>query len=253
MILRSERVLSSIGVPHAFTLRDPFQPGFGNISFKFGDPQDVLAARAEALRDMGQEPADLVLASQCHGTRIHRVTEEYRGRGALNDESKLPDADGLVTDLHGLPIGVQVADCCCLLIADRSGSAVGAFHAGWRGTFDGMAREAVLSFNKEFGIPASDLSVWIGPAISGKNYEVDEALWGRFKAQWGEDCLLTNPWRIDLPRLNIGQLLDTGTPMDHIEDCGICTFESEWCFSHRRGDSPPGRMMGVVARLPPQK
>ena len=110
MILRSELVLSRIGIPHAFTLRDPTRPSHGNISFKFGDSKDVLANRAHALEAMDQDPNDLVLASQAHGTLIHRIHETDRGRGALDDESKLSDADGLVTDVPGLPVAVQVTE-----------------------------------------------------------------------------------------------------------------------------------------------
>ena len=247
MNLRS-RLLSEIGIPHVFTLRDPAKPGFGNTSFSFGVATDVLANRAEALRAMNQDPAHLVLASQCHGTQIHCVTEADRGRGALDDAGRLLDGDGLVTDVHGLPIAVQVADCCCLLIADRGGRAVGAFHAGWRGTYEAMALRAVMSFEKEFGIPAKDLSAWVSPAISGENYQVDEELWSKFKGKWGGDSLLAFPYRIDLPGLNRKQLIETGVPSKNIECSEVCTFNSQYCFSHRRGDSPQGRMLGVIAR-----
>jgi YfiH family protein len=149
-------------------------------------------------------------------------------------------------------VGVLVADCCCLLMADVHGLAVAAVHAGWRGSLDGIACRAVRMLQRERGIAPRDLRVWISPAISGKNYTVSQELWERFHRDWGDGpgFLLQEPYRIDLPKLNACQLLKCGVPVEGIEDAGLCTLISETCFSHRRGDSPQGRMLGMIA-LPP--
>jgi YfiH family protein len=159
----------------------------------------------------------------------------------------LPSADGLVTSVPECPIGVLVADCCCLLAADVEGRAVGAFHAGWRGTLAGMAIESVRSFGREFSIKPEDLRFWIGPAISGEYYETSREIWEKFLQGWEGICLLDDPPRVDLPGLNREQLVRAGVPREGIEVSEVCTYSNPQCFSHRRGDKPPGRMLGCIA------
>jgi len=246
MILQSLKILTSTPAIPGFSLREEFLPDYGNMSFDLGDRQSVLANRGTFLQQIGLDPIHLTLVHQEHGTTIHRVRFEQRGRGALSLEGVRP-SDGLMTDEPGVPLGILAADCCCLLMADVGGRAVGAFHAGWRGTHAGMAQKAVETFRTDFDVPPSDLRVWISPCISAKNYEVGQEVWEKFEKDWGKDCLLEDPLRVDLPGLNRQQLVEAGIDQDAIEMPNVCTMESERFFSHRRGDEPKGRMLGVIA------
>jgi YfiH family protein len=249
MIHRAARVLTLSGqrIPHGVSARNTDWPENGNMSFTTCEsPQAASANRARFVRDLGLDPAKLQTGKQVHGTDIHLV--EVPG----DDPCEPGEVDGLLTDQPGVPIGILVADCCCLLMADVEGKAVGAFHAGWRGVDGGMARKAVEAFRSEYGIPADRLQVWIGPAISGESYEVSKDLWLHFKETWGEDQLLTDPYRIDLKALNHRQLLESGVLEPQIEISPLCTLRSLDCFSHRRGEALNGRMMGVIA-LPEKK
>lgn len=248
MILRSPLLERVDTVSHAFSLRDPFLPGEGNTSLVQGPPGEVLPVRKQLLERLGLGACDLALASQVHGTTIIKVLSGERGRGALSNEDRLGPADGLVTDVPALAVGVLVADCCCLLMADREGQAVGAFHAGWKGTLNGMARSAVQAFDTEYGIPPGRLLAWIGPAISGRNYEVGEEIWNQFHQAWGEGNYLMHSFHVDLKELNRRQLLEAGLSPGSVEVSPVCTLESPICFSHRRGSPPEGRMLGLIAR-----
>jgi polyphenol oxidase len=251
MILQSPLLKAVTSTLHVFSLRDPTLPGEGNASLVQGPMEEVLPNRRQLLDSIGLQPGDLVLASQVHGSGILRVHEDDRGRGALSNEDRLGPADGLITDVPGLAVGVLVADCCCLLMTDTEGRAVGAYHAGWKGTLAGMAQRAVESFKVEFAIPPCCLRAWIGPAISERNYEVSEEIWSQFHQIWGAgDYLMTAPFRVNLKELNRMQLLKAGLSPEGVEVSPICTLESLNCFSHRRGDHPQGRMLGLIARRP---
>jgi YfiH family protein len=257
-MLQSELLSRETGSLHLFSLRNPELPGYGNTSLTIGNPaknylEESLLNRKSLLSRLGLAPTDLTLAFQEHGIGIIAVTEKERGRGALSGEDCVGKADGLITAVPGLAVGVLVADCCCLLMADTHQRAVGAFHAGWRGTYAGMAQTAVKTFQDSFGIPADDLRIWVGPTISGKNYAVSEDLWKQFKEKWGEGEYLMCRGRplglpcLDLVALTTSQLHQVGIRPEAVESAGICTYESPQCFSHRRGDSPPGRMLGMIA------
>jgi purine-nucleoside/S-methyl-5'-thioadenosine phosphorylase / adenosine deaminase len=247
MILQSQQVFGPLGIPHGFSLRNPSQPGYGNASLKMGDPVSAAKNRNALLTHIGLDPRHLTLANQVHGTRILRVEPADRGRGALDADDALPSADGLVTAVPECPIGVLVADCCCLLASDFEGRVAGAFHAGWRGTLAGMAAEAVETFHREYSVKAKDLRFWIGPAISGECYETSRETWEEFFQRWEGNCLLDDPPRVDLPNLNREQLVLAGVPREGIEVSELCTYTSPRCFSHRRGDNPLGRMLGCIA------
>jgi len=218
------------------------------MSLRFGDAGETITNREEFLRRLGLDFRKLTLTTQEHGTRVVTVTEEHCGRGASDAGDALPSADGLITDVPGCPVGILVADCCCILMADKAGRVVGAFHAGWRGTLGGMAGNAVKNFQDEFSVPAGDLLAWFGPAICGRCFEVGPEVWRKFRETWGGECLLEQPYRVDLPALNRKQLIAAGMKEESVETVDICSLESETCFSHRRGDDPEGRMLGVIAR-----
>ena len=56
-----------------------------------------------------------------------------------NSASAVPGADALITASPGLLLGVLVADCAPILLADPVSGAIGVAHAGWRGTAGDVA------------------------------------------------------------------------------------------------------------------
>ena len=84
----------------------------------------------------GRDTLPLVTARQIHSAVIHHIT----------DVPKEPlTGDGLITNLPGVVLSVRTADCIPVLLADRKRKAIGAFHAGWRGTIGASRRGRVGS------------------------------------------------------------------------------------------------------------
>ena len=76
--------------------------------------------------DFLQLPRDRIrLISQVHGTGIAAIHKDTTGAWTP------PTADGIVSDDDRVAVGVRVADCAPILLADSTRQAVAAVHAGW--------------------------------------------------------------------------------------------------------------------------
>jgi YfiH family protein len=173
--------------------------------------------------------------------------------------SEIPDAeygDALISDRPGVPIGVFTADCTPLLLADRSGRAVAAVHAGWRGTVAGIAARAVEALERRFGLAPSDLVAAIGPAAKRCCYEVGEEVVEAFEQidptparDDKESWIAQGPRRshVDPPVMIRRQLRAAGVPSGQIHASGLCTLcRSDLFFSYRRDGQASGRLVSVL-------
>lgn len=77
-----------------------------------------------------------------------------------------PGVDALVTAWPGVGLGVLVADCVPLLLADPVAGVIGVAHAGRRGLVAGIV-QATLQALFGLGAQAGRLRAVLGPAIGG--------------------------------------------------------------------------------------
>ncbi len=249
-------------------------PGFNLGLIAGAEREEVERNRQDFIRAVagnGTRTWRLVQAKQVHSDMIHRV-------------SAAPEAllvgDGLVTCAPGLLLAVKVADCVPVLLADPKRRAVGAFHAGWRGTAARVVEKGVGAMRREFGSLPEDLLAVIGPCIRSCCYAVGEEVRERFHAQFSYAAELfvehfdVDPVRekypnlfltarapghaevsrqihLDLAQANRRQLLAAGLRASRIDDLGLCTAcRSDLLFSHRADQGKTGRMMAVVGVKP---
>ena len=191
----------------------------------------------------------LLLVKQVHG--IHVVVAR-RGESA---PWARPPADIIVTDDPAVAIGVRVADCAPVLLHDPVTHAVGAAHAGWRGTASGAAGAAVRAMQKTFGSHASDLVAAIGPCLGACCGEVGPEVVEAFRAGGADRASLAawfTPGRgdrsfLDLERANRDQLRDAGVNPDAIFASGLCTkTHAARLHSYRAARNGAGRMVGAI-------
>lgn len=195
----------------------------------------------------------LLRLRQVHGRDVLTL----RRGGAVPPVDSAPEADALVADEPDAALVIRGADCVPVLVADRRTGAVGAAHAGWKGTALGTAVAAVEAMRAAFGSRPADLVVALGPSIGPCCYQVGEDLLTAFAAA-GHAQASADRWfarradiRLDLWTANADQLEAAGVPASQIHVSGFCTAcHLEQCFSYRREGEGTGRLAGVIRARP---
>jgi YfiH family protein len=210
-------------------------------SFNLGDhvgddPAAVAANRARLARAIGLGPDRVVWMNQVHGDRVEVVSEPG---GAALDET-----DAVVTTVSRLALAVVTADCVPVLMGDARAGVIGAVHAGRVGAQRGVVVRAVETM-LSLGARVDDLSVLLGPAVSGANYEVPAAMADEVEAALPGSRTTTSAGTpgLDLRAGIACQLRDLG--VTSIDADPRCTVADPNLFSHRRG-APTGRLASLV-------
>jgi polyphenol oxidase len=215
----------------------------------------------------GRKPWPLMALRQVHSDIIHvvRSAEVVRRTG-----------DGLITNVPGVALAIMTADCFPVLLVDKKNKAVGAFHAGWRGTALRIAEKGLGIMQREYGTRPQDVLAAIGPGIQQCCYEVGEELRTKFESQFsyarelfaevqnsdpvrekypllfmnmrapghGDPCIKLH---LSLQEANRRQLTAAGIPARQITALECCTAcDTQRFFSHRAEKGCTGRMMAVV-------
>lgn len=209
------------------------------------DLAEVVAInRARVADAMGVAETHLLSVNQIHSPDVIHVTAPLPDR---------PRADAMVTTTPGLALGILTADCQPVLFHDAQAGVIGAAHAGWRGTRDGVL-EATVAAMESLGARRENIAAVIGPTISQRNYEVgpeffeaftaDDPANARFFANGTGDRLL-----FDLPAFGLSRLRAAG--VGHAEWTHHCTYaDPARFFSFRRtthaAEADYGRLISVI-------
>jgi YfiH family protein len=200
------------------------------------DPAAVAANRIRLAAAIGLGADRVVWMNQVHSDRVEVVDGPC--------DSAFDDTDGLVTRTPRLALAVVSADCVPVLLADARAGVVGAVHAGRVGARDGVVARAVEAM-LSVGAHAPDISVLLGPAVSGRNYEVPAVMADEVEAALPGSRTTTSKGTpgLDLRAGIACQLKALGVSAIDIDP--RCTVEDVNLFSHRR-DAPTGRLASVV-------
>lgn len=227
-----------------------------NLGLHVGDqPERVIENRRRVTQGLGFGLDDLVLAAQVHGAAVARVGLADRGRGARDLASALPAADALITDRAGLLLGLLVADCLPLFLAEVGGGALGLAHAGWRGTAADIAGRTVQAMSQAYGTRPDRLVAVIGPGIGPDCFVVGPEVLAAFHRAFGDGMgwLITvqedGRGRVDLAEANRLQFLRAGLRPDRIHRDPACTASDRGrFFSHRAEGGRTGRFGAFLGR-----
>ncbi len=218
-----------------------------NLSFNVGDKLESVQTNWELLSKKISLPSPPQLLEQIHGIDI--VKAECNGSTKIGD--------GSYSDRAGIVCTITTADCLPVLICNTQGSLVASVHVGWRGLSAGIISNLIENLK----VPAKDLMVYLGPAISQKNFEVGPEVREIFLRQCINvdirkkinSCFLkihknkidhNNKWKADL--YNLAKIYFNEHGIFDIYGGNLCTYkDSERFYSYRR-DRITGRMASLI-------
>jgi hypothetical protein len=188
--------------------------------------------------------------------------------------------DGIISDSPGMLLAIKTADCVPVLVVDTKRRAVGAFHAGWRGTVARIVEKGIGEMRRQFGSDPGDLCAAIGPCIRRCCYVVGHEVEEEFLSQFSyarelfREVFNSNSLHVKYPLLflnqrapghgdpaseihldliaaNRRQLQDAGLGPEQIEVIDGCTAcDTAHFFSHRAEFGVTGRMMAAIGIKP---
>jgi hypothetical protein len=178
--------------------------------------QRLAGIQREALSEAGFAGMPLAKASQIHSANVVRISS--------TDTFPVPDCDALVITERHLCLGVYVADCAAVYVADRHGRGIGLAHSGRKGTELGIVPKTIAAVCAATGANPLDLIVQISPCIRPPHYEVDFA--AEIRTQAAE------------------------AGVREIHDCRSCTGSNlEKYYSYRKEERQTGRLLAAIALI----
>lgn len=225
-----------------------------NLKFTEYEKKEVTLENIDLFcKAIGVNSKFLTTSKQTHGDCVFEVKSEDIGTGIVSPTTLT--ADGLITKVPGVALGVRTADCTPILIEGRdindNVKYVSAVHSGWRGTALGIVKNSV-NFMLQMGISPLNIYVAIGPHIGSCCFETREDCHDEFFNKcgtWVDEFITKKNERYfpNLTKINVHWLHDLGITDDNIDVSDLCTCCSEGLFySHRKSGVTRGSMMSII-------
>ncbi len=243
----------NLQTPHCFTTRlggiSKAHLASLNIGAHRGDDPSCVAQNFAVLGNaLGFSPEQLVLARQTHSDIVQAVDLKDAGKGF--DHEAYPECDALITATAGVALVVFTADCTPILLHDPVTGAVGAVHAGWRGTALGIAAKTVAAMVDTYNCDPKNIRAAIGPNIGQCCFETDADVPEAMTAALGDDALpfirqQDDKYYVNLKALNALWLQRSG--VENICSSTLCTAcRTDLFWSHRRTGNHRGSQGGII-------
>lgn len=231
-------------------LYDSLNCGFGSDDA----PSDIQANRDRVAAAMGLATDQLAGVYQHHSADVITITDPKQ-------ISERPKADGLVTALDHIGLGILTADCAPLLFCDRDAHIIGACHAGWRGAASGIIQNTIAAM-VAIGAQRDAILCAVGPTIAPASYQVGHDMRDAVLAfnQQADRYFTADPadhtnekYLFDLPCFAADCAREAG--VRKVAVTGHDTYgESHRFFSHRRATHhalpDTGRQISVITQFP---
>ena len=135
------------------------------------DKKIVLENRLIAMKNLNLNKKKLILIKQTHSSKVIRINDRN-----LN---QILEADGIITSLNNIVLGILTADCAPIFIYDDKNKFVCNLHSGWKGSLNNISQKAMKIFDK-YQIKRKNLTAIVGPCLGVLNYEVDKDFQKKF-------------------------------------------------------------------------
>ena len=243
----------NIWAKHAFTTRlGGVSSGIFstlNLGLDLGDNIDSVKENYRLLANvLKMNTDDFVRSKQVHGFNIRIATTAHRG--ALFEAAEF-EADGMVTCDRNVALTVYAADCVPILLHDPIRGAIGAVHAGWRGTVANIAAASVRKMTQTYGCQPDGIKAAIGPSIGKCCYEVGQEVIDMLQNTMGSaagSCYTArgSKYMLDLKEANRIMLTEAGLQDISVSDvCTSCNSTKYW--SHRAMSGMRGSQCAFIS------
>ena len=245
-------ISETISVPHGFTTRLGGVSQGHLASLNLGmhrgdDPQNVQENYRRLANAVGFDLEKLVLTWQIHSDIIRQVTANHANG---TDHRNYPQCDALITNDPGTALFVFTADCTPILLQDPVTGAVGAVHAGWRGTAADIAGKTVAAMIDAYGCRPENIRTAIGPNIGACCFETDRDVPDAMVRLLGQEALASirqqgQKYYVNLKQINAQLLRRRGVAqIDIATHCTACQPDRFW--SHRRTGGNRGSQGAII-------
>lgn len=244
------------GAVHSFSTRQ------GGVSTGYLSSLNLGVGRGDSIENVrencrrfcaaiGADHEKIVMSKQVHRDDIRICTMDDAGKGLYSERDY--EADGLVTNVIGLPLMIFSADCIPALFYDPVKKVIGACHCGWRGTVMGIAAKTVRTMAEVYGCDPADIRAAIGPGISHCCFETHADVPDAVRAALGADAepfidtLSNGKFLVDLKAINGFWMEKAGIKKGKIvisDDCTACHPDIYW--SHRHTGNQRGSLAAVI-------
>ncbi len=255
---------------HAFTTRvgPGGAPGpYDHFNLGRNVPDEAVKRNALANRErlctvLGANHDYLKVPGQVHSGTVVPILE-------ATAKPDMANVDGVSTNLASVPLLLHFADCVPVIVYEKKKELLSIVHAGWRGTAQAIAANAVRLMIEEWGADVSQMVAAVGPAIGTCCYPTGEDVVEQLlqtlslpldgslvKAQLANGLVKRDSLqgvleqaqpRPDLKAFNAMQLLLAGVP--EVDVCSFCTAcRPDLFYSHRQSGGKTGRQ-GAIAML----
>ncbi len=177
-----------------------------NLGFNTNEaPEIVKTNRRILIKEFNLASNWIAFANQVHSNRVKVVA----------NGGTYADTDALITQVPGLALAIQVADCAAVLVADEKAGIVAAIHAGWRGAAGDIVPRSIQKMIDLGSIP-SHCRVFVSPCISQSEFEVGKEVANQFPVQF------VNFEENEKPHINLkaflqSQLIESGIKPENIQ------------------------------------
>lgn len=223
------------------------------ISARGDDPSLVEQNYHAFHKAVGFAGQTMARNSQVHGDHIRLVTEGDTMDAFVDPNTIFPSGDGLLTQERNLALWVYSADCTPILFYDPVEQAVGAAHAGWRGTALALGAKMVARMEEEFGSQPKNIQVALGPSIGKCCFLCHEDVPQAMLQSLGEEIspyihpIQEGKYQVDLQGIHLLTLQKAGIQSVDYESgcCTACDTHTFW--SHRVMGEKRGSMGAMIA------
>ena len=208
-----------------------------NLSFDVGDNITSVKKNREDIEKQ-LKINKLIELKQVHGSKLICLDN------TKDLEQFSLEGDAVITSKKNLALMIKTADCQPILVCDKTGSAIGGFHVGWRANRGEFIKQWIDAFCNQYNLNPDHVVAVRGPSLCPEHSEFvnfNNEFPNKFKKYFNPETKKLNLWDI-----TYDQLRESGLPEKNIYRIDLCTYCLDELFYSYRRDKICGRQGNII-------